>query len=59
MTTIPDLTNTSSWSDEDLIALYRACLTEQERRRRLVDLPAQATGFPVPLGDGKVAFLVR
>ena len=41
MTTIPDLTNTSSWSDEDLIALYRACLTEQERRRRLIDLPAQ------------------
>lgn len=41
MTTIPDLTNTSSWSDEDLIALYGACLTEQERRRRLIDLPAQ------------------
>jgi len=41
VTTIPDLTNTSSWPDEDLIALYRACLAEQERRRRLIDLPAQ------------------
>ena len=26
MSTIPDLTNTSSWPDEDLIALYWACL---------------------------------
>ena len=41
MSTIPDLTNTSSWTDEDLIALYWACLAEQERRRRLIDLPAQ------------------
>lgn len=41
MTTITDLTNTSSWPDEDLIALYWACLAEQERRRRLIDLPAQ------------------
>lgn len=41
MSTIPDLTNTSSWPDEDLIALYWACLAEQERRRRLIDLPAQ------------------
>ena len=39
--TVPDLTNTSSWPDEDLIALYWACLAEQERRRRLIDLPAQ------------------
>ena len=28
-------------ADEDLIALYWACLAEQERRRRLIDLPAQ------------------
>ena len=41
MSTILDLTNTSSWPDEDLIALYWACLAEQERRRRLIDLPAQ------------------
>ena len=41
MSTIPDLTDTTQWTDEDLIALYRACLTEQERRRRLIDLPAQ------------------
>ena len=28
-------------ADEDLTGLYRACLAEQERRRRLIDLPAQ------------------
>ena len=28
MSTIPDLTNTSSWPDEDLFALYWACLKE-------------------------------
>ena len=41
MATIPDLTDTTTWPTEDLIALYRACLAEQERRRRLIDLPAQ------------------
>lgn len=45
MATIPDLTDTATWPDEDLIALYRACLTEQERRRRLIDLPAQAAQY--------------
>ena len=44
MSTIPDLTNTSSWPDEDLIALYWACLAEQERCLTLATAAAIHTG---------------
>ena len=39
--TLPDLTNTTTWADEDLDRLRVAVLTEQERRTRVAAAPAQ------------------
>ena len=41
MATIPDLTNTDTWTDADLDALRVAVLAEQERRTRVAAAPAQ------------------
>ena len=41
MTTIPDLTDAETWTDERLDALRSAVLTEQERRARVAAAPAQ------------------
>lgn len=39
--TLPDLTNTETWTDDNLDALRVAALTEQERRTRVTAAPAQ------------------
>lgn len=39
--TLPDLTNTETWTDADLDRLRVAVLTEQERRTRVTAAPAQ------------------
>ena len=39
--TLPDLTNTTTWADEDLDRLRVAVLTEQERRTRVTAAPMQ------------------
>ena len=39
--TLPDLTNTTTWTDDDLDRLRVAVLTEQERRTRVTAAPAQ------------------
>ncbi|MDY6054335.1 hypothetical protein [Micrococcus sp.] len=49
--TLPDLTDTETWMDDDLDALRVAVLAEQERRHRAAQAPAQA--------PAQVADLVR
>ena len=39
--TLPDLTNATTWTDDDLDALRVAVLTEQERRTRVTAAPMQ------------------
>ena len=39
--TLPDLTDTETWTDDDLDALRVAALTEQERRARVTAAPMQ------------------
>ena len=39
--TLPDLTNTTTWTDADLDRLRAAVLTEQERRARVTAAPMQ------------------
>ena len=39
--TLPDLTDTTTWTDADLDALRVAVLTEQERRTRVTAAPMQ------------------
>ena len=39
--TIPDLTNTETWADDDLDALRVAVAVEQERRARVAAAPMQ------------------
>ena len=39
---LPDLTDTETWTDDDLDALRVAVATEQERRRLIATAPAQA-----------------
>ena len=41
MATIPDLTNTETWTDADLDQLRVAVLREQERRARVTAAPMQ------------------
>ena len=41
MATIPDLTNSDTWTDEDLDHLRVAVVTEQERRTRVTAAPMQ------------------
>ena len=41
MATIPDLTDTETWPDDDLDALRVAVLAEQERRTRVAAAPMQ------------------
>lgn len=41
-TTLPDLTDETAWPNTLLDQLRVATLTEQERRQRITDLPAQA-----------------
>lgn len=41
MATLPDLTNTETWPDDDLDNLRVAVATEQERRARVAAAPAQ------------------
>ena len=41
MATIPNLTDTETWTDDDLDQLRVAALTEQERRTRVTAAPAQ------------------
>ena len=41
MATIPDLTNTETWTDTDLDHLRVAVLAEQERRARVAAAPTQ------------------
>ena len=41
MATIPDLTNTETWPDDDLDRLRVAVAVEQERRTRVTAAPAQ------------------
>ena len=54
-TALPDLTNTETWTDDDLDALRIAVLAEQERRRLIADAPAQA----VALADRYAAAIGR
>ena len=39
--TLPDLTNTETWPDDELDALRVAVAVEQERRTRVAAAPAQ------------------
>lgn len=39
--TLPDLTNTTAWTDDDLDALRVTVATEQERRTRITAAPMQ------------------
>ena len=41
MADLPDLTNTTTWADDDLDALRVAVATEQERRTRVTAAPMQ------------------
>ena len=41
MADLPDLTNTTTWTDDDLDALRVAVAVEQERRTRVAAAPAQ------------------
>ena len=43
MSTIPDLTNTSSWPDEDLTSLHSAVLREMTRRQTLAEAKTRTT----------------
>ena len=45
MPTIPNLSSREEWSDDDLNDLRIAILTEQERRARQDDAPAQMAEF--------------
>ena len=53
MTTIPDLTNTSSWSDEDLTSLHSAVLREMTRRQTLAEAKTRTTEIAAAYLDAR------
>ena len=53
MSTIPDLTNTSSWPDEDLISLHSAVLREMTRRQTLAEAETRTTEIAAAYLDAR------
>lgn len=48
----PDLTDTDTWTDEDVDALRLAAIREQERRRNQADIPRQVADLAQKYKDG-------
>ena len=53
MSTIPDLTNTSSWPDEDLTSLHSAVMREMTRRQTLAEAETRTTEIAAAYLDAR------